>query len=123
MEEASKSQQTTSSQLIIRKQLEALPEVDKWTETSEDRLDDVDFKIEIDGNKGKFYKCDHCDYVHNLFTEAEKHFIQKHQDCGNAPQIFEDAIKYYQRSSSSCTKIKEQLAGNCNKDLAKNKLM
>ena len=123
LEEATKTQQTTSSQMIIRKQLDALPAIDKWTETSEDRLDDIDFKIEIDEKKGKFYKCDHCEYVHNLFTEAEKHFIHKHQDCGNAPQIFKDAIKYYQESSTSCAKIREQLAGNCNKALAKNKLM
>ena len=121
VEEATKTHQTTS--MMIQKQLEALPAVDKWTETTEERLDDIDFKIEIYGNKGKFYKCDHCEYIHNLFTEAEKHFILKHQDCGNAPQIFEDAIKYYKKSSSSCTQIKEQMAGNCNKALAKNKLM
>ena len=121
VEEATKTQQSTS--IMIQKQLEALPVVNKWTETTEERLDDIDFKVEIYGNKGKFYKCDHCEYIHNLFTEAEKHFMLKHQDCGNAPTIFEDAINFYKKSRLSCDQIKEQLEGNCNKALAKKQLM
>ena len=120
-----KSPEITNKQIEIKitKEIEALPKIDKWTETSEDRLNDVDFKVQIVANYGKIYKCDHCEFVHNLYTEAEKHFISKHQDCGDAPQISREAIEYYKKSCSSCEEIRLQLEGNCNKVLAKNKLM
>lgn len=111
------------TEIKITKEIESLPKVDKWTETSEDRLVDIDFKVQNVSNHGKIYKCEHCEFIHNLFTEAEKHFFLNHQDCGDAPQIFRDAIMQLKKAGASCEEIKQQLEGNCNKLLAENKLM
>lgn len=95
----------------------------KWTETTEDRLADIDFEVIVTNDKSKVYKCSHCEETRIELAAAEKHFILKHQDCGNAPEVLERAIKNYKASQNNFEDIKKQIKNSCNLDLAKNKLM
>ena len=95
----------------------------KWTETTEDRLEDIDFEVDVTNDKRKVYKCCHCEETRIELAAAEKHFILKHQDCGNAPEVLEKAIKNYKTSQNNFEDIKKQIKNSCNLDLAKNKLM
>ena len=96
---------------------------DKKTVTTEDRLADIDFEVIVTNDKSKVYKCSHCEETRIELAAAEKHFILKHQDCGNAPEVLERAIKNYKASQNNFEDIKKQIKNSCNLDLAKNKLM
>ena len=97
-------------------------DMDKWTATPHDRLDDIDFDVVLSAKKKTVYKCKHCNYKHNIFTKAEQHFIHKHQDPGNAPEVLKAATISHITGKQNFEMTKTQLQQDCDSFIAKYKL-
>ena len=96
---------------------------DKWTETTEERLNEIDFDVIITEAGGKIYKCQHCENIQKTFFYAEKHFTTKHQDPGDAPKILKEASIFATSAKSTFADFKNQINQGCNMLLAKNTLL
>ena len=86
---------------------------DKWTETTDERLDEIDFEVVIntvDGKTKKFYKCKHCEYIPgNVFGYAEQHFVDNHQNSDEAKEVVMATISYQTKAVQEFRDLKKRL--------------
>ena len=101
--------------------------IDNWTETTEDglqdRLAEIEFKLGLTPEgRHKDYICCNCHKIVKAFSLALTHFEEVHKKCDEEISVLREAMKYHKEAVQEIGKLQTQIADGCMKDLADNQL-